>query len=68
MATSQVRKGFRDPEEVQAILLRMGTPFVDSLDRLCGVNQRSRREIVEILVAEADAELEDDPDARINPL
>lgn len=68
MATAQARRGFRDPDEVQAILLRMGTEFVDYLDELCDTNQRSRREIVEILVAEAKLELDDDPEARINPV
>ena len=61
-------RGFRDADYVQSIVMRMGTPFVDKLDRLCLINGRSRREIVEILVDEASAELEDDPSARITPL
>ena len=55
----QPRKGFRDPAEVQGILLRMGTQFVDALDHLCDTNNRSRREIVEILVNEVHLELGD---------
>jgi hypothetical protein len=53
---------------VQSIVLRMGTGYVDALDRLCDVNDRSRRQIVEILVAEAYADLVLDPENRITPL
>lgn len=58
----------RDPDEVQSIMMRMGKYYVRKLDRICRVNNRSRREIVEILVHEAALELTDDPGARINPL
>jgi hypothetical protein len=62
------RKGFRDQEEVRSVVLRMGADYVAKLDRVCAVNERSRRVLVEILVDEAHAELEENPDARIHPL
>lgn len=58
----------RDPATVRNVMLRMSDLYVDALDDLCKINQRSRREIVEILVHEASAELEKDRNARINPL
>ncbi len=58
----------RAPDEVQSIMMRMGKNYVRKLDRICRVNNRSRREIVEILVHEAALELREDPAARINPL
>ena len=61
-------RGRRDPDYVQQINLRMGAPFIDFLDKLCETNQRSRREIVEILVHEAHEELAGNPSARITPL
>lgn len=41
---------------------------VEQLDKLAEVNKRSRREIVEILVAEAFGVWEQDPTDRINPV
>lgn len=67
-ATPEIRPGFRDADHVQSVMMRMGTSFVTALDKLCEVNFRSRREIVEILVAEAYVELQENPDARISPL
>ena len=67
-ATPEIRPGFRDAGHVQAVMMRMGTSFVAALDKLCEVNYRSRREIVETLVAEAYVELQENPDARIQPL
>jgi hypothetical protein len=61
------RKGLRPKSTVQAVLLRMSIPFVEQLDELCNVNRRSRREIVETLVAEAHGVYKDDPNDRINP-
>lgn len=61
-------RGRRLPDHVQQINLRMGKPYIDSLDELCAANKRSRREIVEILVSEAYEELADNPSARISPL
>ena len=58
----------RNPLYVRPVVLRMGTDFIAQLDKLCDVNRRSRREIVEILVSEAAEELVGDPNARINPL
>lgn len=58
----------RRPSEVQSIMMRMGKNYVKKLDRICRANNRSRREIVEILVDEAAVELRGDPTARINPL
>lgn len=46
----------------------MGTGYVDALDELCDINRRSRREIVEILIAEAHQEFTLDKNARITPL
>lgn len=68
LATPMKRAGFRDSEYVQSIVLRMGTGYVDALDELCKVNDRSRRQIVETLVAEAFADLKIDPNSRIVPL
>jgi|Cruoilmetagenom7_1024161.scaffolds.fasta_scaffold45552_2 gamma-glutamylcyclotransferase (GGCT)/AIG2-like uncharacterized protein YtfP len=62
------RAGFRDPEFVHSVVLRMGTGFIDALDELCDINKRSRREIIEILVAEASFEYRNDHEARINPI
>lgn len=61
-------RGTRDPEYVMNVVLRMGVEFVDHLDGLCEVNCRSRREIMEILIAEASVELQQNNSARINPL
>lgn len=66
--TPVTRPGFRDPDYVQAVVLQMGTGYLEALDELCKSNGRSRRDIVEILVTEAFIELQDDPDARIDPI
>jgi len=66
--TPTKRAGFRDPDHVQSIVLRMGANRVQLLDELCRVNSRSRRELVEIFVAEAFLELQADPSARITPI
>ena len=68
LSTPEVRPGFRDAEFTRNIVLRMGEDFITALDKLCEVNKRSRREIVEILVAEAFDELQGDATARILPL
>lgn len=62
------RKGLRPKETVQAVLLRMSIPFVAQLDELCDVNDRSRREIVEMLVNEAHDVFKSNPADRITPL
>jgi Spy/CpxP family protein refolding chaperone len=67
LSTPETRPGFRDAEYTRNIVLRMGEDFITALDRLGEVNQRSRREIVEILVAEAFDEFENNKDARILP-
>lgn len=67
-STPEVRPGFRDPDHVQSVVLRMGKEFVKRLDELVKVNGRSRRELIEILVAEASVEYRTDKSARINPL
>lgn len=67
-STPEKRAGFRDPDHVRSVVLRMGEEFITRLDELCGVNNRSRRELVEILIAEASVEYQADPTARINPL
>jgi hypothetical protein len=66
--TPEVRPGFRDPDHVQSVVLRMGRQFVSRLDELCEANARSRREIIETLVTEASLEYQGDKSARINPL
>lgn len=68
LSTPEVRPGFRDPDYTRNIVLRMGEDFIEALDKLCEVNKRSRREIVEILVAEAFDDFTNDPDDRIMPL
>lgn len=65
--TPRTTQGRRDPKHVESINLRMGDNFVTMMDRLCTVNRRSRREIIEILITEAFEELEQDEYARINP-
>ena len=62
-----LRKGLRPSSEVKDVLLRMGKPFVAKLDKLCDVNKRARREIVETLVEEAYGVWEQNPDDRIEP-
>jgi hypothetical protein len=61
-------RGRRLKEHVRQLNLRTGIPYIEQLDELCRVNKRSRREIVEILISEAFAELEENPHARISPL
>lgn len=61
-------RGRRQPEYVRQVNLRMGDVFIDMLDDLCDTNQRSRREIVEILIHEAFDELANNKNARITPL
>lgn len=67
-STPLKRAGFRDPDYVHSVVLRMGTEFIDRLDELCETNKRSRREIIEILISEASYEFRTDPEARINPI
>ena len=59
---------FRDSKDVQSVMMRMGVDYVAALDELCTVNDRSRREIVEILIDEAYQEYLNDKNARINPI
>lgn len=59
---------FRKAEDVQSVMMRMSVDIVAALDELCATNDRSRREIVEILVEEAYQEWLQNPEARINPL
>jgi hypothetical protein len=61
------RPGTRPASKVRSVVLRMGTDFIAELDRLCKINKRSRRVIVETLVREAADELKGDAAARINP-
>lgn len=67
-STPEIRPGFRNADHVQSVMLRMGTSFVDALDKLCEINFRSRREIIEILVSEAYIEWQENHTARIQPL
>jgi len=66
--TPEVRPGFRDSAHTRSIVLCFGIEFIDALDDLCSANQRSRREIVETLIAEASVEYQQDDSARIQPL
>lgn len=68
MSLRKRQRAKRAKRNVHAVCLRMTDSYVDQLDKLCETNMRSRREIVEILVAEAFAELGQDPSARIDPL
>lgn len=54
------------PERTQ-VGFRMLNEHVTELDKLCQVNKRSRREIIEILISEAHGFLATNPDDRINP-
>jgi len=67
-STPEIRPGFRDSEHTRSVVLSFGEEFISALDELCDVNQRSRREIVEILIAEASVEYQTDNEARIQPL
>jgi hypothetical protein len=67
-STPEIRPGFRDSDHTRSVVLSFGLEFIDALDELCEVNQRSRREIVEILIAEASVEFQQDESARIQPL
>lgn len=62
------RGNYRDKAFVKSIMLRMGTLYINQLDHLCKINDRSRREIVELLIHHATHELSEDPESRINPL
>ena len=64
---AQERANLRPADQVKSVQLRMGLDYVKELDELCEANGRSRRVIVEILVREAYAELQHDPEARIDP-
>ena len=66
--TPKTPRGRRDQRFVRDVLLRMGEGYVDMLDQLCDVNDRSRRIIIETLIHEAHQELQSDPSARITPL
>ena len=65
--TAAAQRSHRDPATIRNIMLRMSAPYVEKLDRLCSINQRSRREIVELLVTEALLEYEHNNDYRIDP-
>jgi hypothetical protein len=67
-STPEIRPGFRDSTHTRSVVLSFGNEFIEALDELCEVNQRSRREIVEILIAEASVEYQQDDAARIQPL
>lgn len=64
---SPQRARTRDPDYVESILLCMGTSFIDALDILCDANNRSRRELVEILINYAYIEFQKNPHTRITP-
>jgi len=68
LPTPEVRRGFRDAEYVQPVAMRMGTGFIDALDELCVINNRSRRELIETLIEHAMREYLRNPNARIVPV
>ena len=61
------RRDYRDPDQVRSINMRMGDIYVDRLDELCDINDRSRRVIVEMLIDKAHDELRRNPAKRITP-
>lgn len=65
MATKILKKKVA-PGRAQ-ISLRMSQQHRDMVQELSDVNHRSIREIIEILIAEAYATWEENPDDRINP-
>ncbi len=67
-STPEIRPGFRDSAHTRQVVFVFGEEFIEALDDLCTANQRSRREIVETLIAEASVELQQDNSARIQPL
>ncbi len=62
------RGHYRDASYVKSVMLRMGMGYVDQLDYLCKANNRSRREIVELLIHQAAQDLSENPNTRIDPL
>jgi hypothetical protein len=54
-------------EKYTPLGLRMNPAQIKKLDRLCAVNQRSRREILEALINKAYASYSKDKKERINP-
>ena len=55
------------PEGKKDVMLRMHEEKLARLDKLTQVNQRSRREIAEILIDHAYLDWLEDPSDRINP-
>jgi len=66
--TPEIRPGFRDSGHTRSVVFVFGLEFIDALDDLCEANARSRREILETLIAEASVEYQQDDTARIQPL
>lgn len=62
------RARFRDPDYVQSVVMRMGTEFIDRLDELCSVNERSRRELIEMLISKESMKFRKDETYRITPI
>ncbi len=62
------RGHYRDPAYVKPIMLRIGKAYLQQLDYLCEVNNRSRREIFEMLIHGAYYDLKENPAERITPL
>ncbi len=62
------RKRSRRAIPTVSVVLRMNPDKVKKLDSLCRVNDRSRRQLLEILIDEAYLEHRADPSARITPL
>lgn len=57
----------RHPDAVRSVVLRMGEDFIVKLDKLCALNRRSRREVVEMLVDREHAEVKHNPRKRLAP-
>lgn len=47
--------------------LRVDPQVIKQIDRLCMVNGRSRRDLIEIMITKAYKELKKDNNARVNP-
>ena len=64
----ELRPGFRDKKDLKQVNFFFGAEYCRRLDELCKVNNRSRRELLEIFINEAYLEYVADPTVRIEPL
>lgn len=64
----EIRPGFRDKSDLKQVNIFFGAEYIRRLDELCKINNRSRRELLEIFINEAYLEYIADPTVRIEPL